>query len=163
MAHFLISGIVGHLGSQACLLESYLYPLLLPLLTAQRTTFVDLVFFFFSFFAFFAFNRINWEGEQMQPNVWGKRKGGEGKEVPWENVWWDWSRVGLVRKAPLAPFLYQVQQTLNQYWPPTPCRSILPLHAPSTWLWHMLVGVEGAVWKGPSLLKPFVRWKIILV
>lgn len=54
MAHFLISGIVGHLGSQACLLESYLCPLLLPLLTAQRTTSVDLVFVLFEgFFAFF--------------------------------------------------------------------------------------------------------------
>lgn len=80
MAHFLISSIVGHLGSQACLLESYLYPLLLPLLTAQRTTFVDLDFFFF--FAFFAFNRINWKGEQTQLKVWGKEKGEKVKKSP---------------------------------------------------------------------------------
>lgn len=62
MAHFLISSIVGHLGSRACLLESYLCPLLLPLLTAQRTTFVDLVFVLFGFFFFLPFFPVAFNG-----------------------------------------------------------------------------------------------------
>lgn len=74
MAHFLISCIVGYLGSQACLLESYLYPH--PhsptLLTAGRTTFVDLVFFL-------AFNRIKMK-ERTNAMQRSKRKGGEGKK-----------------------------------------------------------------------------------
>ena len=76
MAHFLISCIVGYLGSQACLLESYLYPLL-SLLTAGRTTFVDLVFFFsfFFFFCLFCLKRIKMK-ERNQCREWeGKKRG----------------------------------------------------------------------------------------
>lgn len=74
MAHFLISGIVGHLGSQACLLEGYLYPLLLPLLTAQRTTFVDLVFCFCFFFLFLCFKQNKLKGRTNATQCVRKRK-----------------------------------------------------------------------------------------
>lgn len=83
MAHFLISCIVGYLGSQACLLESYLYPpprtlmpLPPPLLGGQ-----PLSTLFFSLSLSFAFNRIKMKGRTNATRSKRKREGGgrEGK------------------------------------------------------------------------------------
>lgn len=64
----------------------------------------------------------------MQRRVGGKEKGEKVKksnkkkaEVPWESVWWDWSRVSLVRKAPLAPSLSKYSRHwINIGHPPPP-------------------------------------------
>lgn len=65
----------------------------------------------------------------MQRRVGGKEKGEKVKkkgEVPWENVWWDWSRVSLVRKAPLGPSLSKYSRHwINIGHPPPPELSCL--------------------------------------
>lgn len=81
-------------------------------------------------------------------------------------MWWDWSRVSLVRKAPLAPSLSKYsRQWIDTGHPPPPAASCLSACRPPVCTAGRFVGAAACYWlpgEGVRMFDRAVMYKFIL-